>query len=92
LRPILKSKKLKMKKFLAVAAIATFMVSCSDAKKEETTVTTADSVTMETPVMSNQADSNNKMMDQQADTSKMDKMTDTSKMDKGADKMEEKKY
>jgi hypothetical protein len=97
LRPIKKSKKLKMKKFLAIAAIALFMVACNDAKKEETTVTTTDSVTTtESTTMSNMADSANKMMDKMGDSANkmMDKMGDSAAkmMDKAAEKMEEKKH
>ena len=79
LRPILKTQtKQKMKKFLAIVAIAAFMTSCNDEKKTETTVTTDTSaVKMDTKM----PDTAVKMDTKMADTSKMmDKMADTTKM------------
>jgi len=63
-----------MKKIFAIIALAGFMASCGDAKKEETTETpAAETPATETPAadantMSNMADSASKMMGNAADT------------------------
>jgi hypothetical protein len=53
----------KMKKFLTIAAIAAFMISCNDEKKTETTEgATTDPVAADASQMSKMADSAGSMM------------------------------
>ena len=70
-----------MKKIFSIVALAAVMASCTDSKKEETTITNTDSISMDATNNSMMVDSTMMM----SDTShKMDKMSDTTnnKMDK----------
>ena len=91
---IINPKQSKMKKFLAIVAIAAFMTACNDDKKTETTATSTDSVATDANMMSNMADSAKISMDKMADSAKkqIDKMADSAKdkMDKMEDKMDKK--
>ena len=90
LRRIIKTKKNKMKKFLAIALIAVSFAACNDGEKKDETTGTADSLVIDANKMADEAkamaDSTNKAM---ADTMH-NVMDTTSKMlDKAADKAKE---
>jgi hypothetical protein len=95
LRPIIQTKKQKMKKLLSTLAIAAIMVSCNDSKNDDTTTPGSDTSNpamdaaaadrkADTAILIN--DTAHKMIEKMPDsgTKMMDKMNDTfhSKADK----------